>query len=68
MINELRDFSFQAVDSISTGRVLKAIIQMLFDVADWESLNEHILVLTKRRSQLKTVSTVTKYVCNSTEF
>ena len=59
---------FQAVDSISTGRVLKAIIQMLFDVADWESLNEHILVLTKRRSQLKTVSTVTKYVYNSTEF
>ncbi len=46
----------QANDSISTGRVMKAIVQLCFDTQEWDTLNEHILILTKRRNQLKTVS------------
>lgn len=46
----------QACDSMSTGRVLKAVVQLCFDAGDWEGLNEHIVLLSKRRSQLKTVS------------
>lgn len=45
----------QACDTISTGRVLKAVVQLCFDAEDWEGLNEHIVLLSKRRSQLKTV-------------
>ena len=40
---------------MSTGRVLKAIVQLCFDARDWEVLNDYIVLLTKRRSQLKTV-------------
>ncbi|XP_064405875.1 26S proteasome non-ATPase regulatory subunit 12-like [Halichondria panicea] len=43
-----------ANDSISTGRVMKAIVQLCFDTQEWDTLNEHILILTKRRNQLKT--------------
>ena len=43
----------QASDAPSTKRVLIAIVQMCFDTEDWESLNENIMVLTKRRGQLK---------------
>ena len=35
---------------------MKAIVQLCFDAEEWEMLNEHIVLLTKRRSQLKTVS------------
>ena len=45
----------QASDSPSTGKVLRAIVQMCFDLQEWELLNEHILLLTKKRGQLKTV-------------
>ena len=48
-------FDLQATDTLSTGRVLKAVVQLCFDAQDWEGLNEHIVLLTKRRSQLKTV-------------
>ena len=30
-------------------------MQMCFDLQEWELLNEHILLLTKKRGQLKTV-------------
>lgn len=45
----------QASDTISTGHVLKAVVQLCFDAQDWDGLNEHIILLSKRRSQLKTV-------------
>lgn len=45
----------QATDTISTGRVLKAVVQLCFDAEDWEGLNEYIVLLSKRRAQLKTV-------------
>ena len=46
----------QASDAQSTGKVLTAIVQMCFDLQEWELLNEHILLLTKKRGQLKTVA------------
>ncbi|CAG9857042.1 unnamed protein product [Phyllotreta striolata] len=40
-------------DMISTGRVLVAICQLCKEAKNWSALNEHIILLTKRRSQLK---------------
>ncbi|KAF7281513.1 hypothetical protein GWI33_004593 [Rhynchophorus ferrugineus] len=40
-------------DMISTGRVLVAICQICREAKNWNALNEHIIMLTKRRSQLK---------------
>lgn len=48
----------KASDAISTARVLKAVVQLCFDAQEWELLNDHIMLLTKRRSQLKTVSKI----------
>lgn len=39
----------------STSRVLVCIVQLCFKSKDWNALNEHIVILTKRRSQLKQV-------------
>lgn len=38
---------------VSTGRILVAIVQICFEAKNWTALNEHITMLTKRRSQLK---------------
>ncbi|XP_050539669.1 26S proteasome non-ATPase regulatory subunit 12 [Daktulosphaira vitifoliae] len=40
-------------DMVSTSRVLVAVVQMCFHGKQWSLLNEHIVMLTKRRSQLK---------------
>ncbi|XP_077294721.1 regulatory particle non-ATPase 5 [Arctopsyche grandis] len=40
-------------DMVSTSRVLVAIVQICFEAKDWVSLNDHIALLAKRRSQLK---------------
>ncbi len=45
-----------AEDITSTKMCCKAILEVLFDAGDWQQLNEHILLLAKRRSQLKQVS------------
>ncbi|XP_057376771.1 26S proteasome non-ATPase regulatory subunit 12-like [Daphnia carinata] len=47
-------------DAISTGRILEAIVQICFESKQWDLLNENIISLTKRRSQLK--ASVTKMV------
>lgn len=47
-------------DMISTGNVLVAICQICKEAKNWAALNEHIVLLTKRRSQLK--QAVTKMV------
>nr|SVE73510.1 EOG090X04UV [Daphnia atkinsoni] len=47
-------------DAISTGRILEAIVQLCFETKQWDLLNENIISLTKRRSQLK--AAVTKMV------
>ena len=49
-------FGSQANDGLSTARVMKAAVQLCFDTQEWELMMEHILIFTKRRSQLKTVS------------
>lgn len=49
-----------AADVYSTGRVLVAICQICKEAKNWAALNEHIVLLTKRRSQLK--QSVTKMV------
>ena len=45
---------------VSTSRVLVAIVQICFEAKNWGALNEHIVLLSKRRSQLK--QAVTKMV------
>lgn len=45
---------------VSTSRVLIAIVEICFEAKNWSALNEHIVLLSKRRSQLK--QAVTKMV------
>lgn len=47
-------------DMVSTGRVLVAIVQICREANNWPALNEHIVLLSKRRSQLK--QAITKMV------
>lgn len=49
-----------ACDAISTARVLVAIVKLCYQAKDLNALNEHIHLLSKRRSQLK--QAVTKMV------
>lgn len=44
----------------STSRILVAIVEICFEAKNWAALNEHIVLLSKRRSQLK--QAVTKMV------
>lgn len=47
-------------DMISTSRILIAIVEICLEAKNWAALNEHIVLLSKRRSQLK--QAVTKMV------
>lgn len=47
-------------DMVSTSRVLVAIVEICLEAKNWAALNEHIVLLSKRRSQLK--QAVTKMV------
>jgi len=49
-----------AADAVSTGRILVCIVELCYDKKDWDLLNENILTLSKKRSQLK--QSVTKMV------
>jgi len=49
-----------ASDAISTGRILVSIVKYCSSRNEWDLLNEHILTLSKRRSQLK--QSITKMV------
>lgn len=40
-------------DTHSTSRVLVTIVRLCFESGDWAALNEQVLGLTKRRSQMK---------------
>uniref|UniRef100_A0A673KV71 PSMD12/CSN4-like N-terminal domain-containing protein n=1 Tax=Sinocyclocheilus rhinocerous TaxID=307959 RepID=A0A673KV71_9TELE len=42
-----------ASDMVSTSRILVAIVQLCYEAKDWDALNENIMLLSKRRSQLK---------------
>ena len=45
-------------DTHSTGRVLVTIVQLCFNAQDWQQLNERIIDLVKKRSQLKQVNLI----------
>merc|ERR1711976_368499 len=47
-------------DAISTGRLLVAIVKQFYEAKKWDLLNENLVLLTKRRGQLK--QAVTKMV------
>nr|BAM18087.1 proteasome regulatory subunits rpn5 [Papilio xuthus] len=40
-------------DMASTARILVAIVQIWYEAKNWAALNDHIVLLSKRRSQLK---------------
>uniref|UniRef100_A0A8C6FXS7 26S proteasome non-ATPase regulatory subunit 12 n=1 Tax=Moschus moschiferus TaxID=68415 RepID=A0A8C6FXS7_MOSMO len=42
-----------ASDMVSTSRILVAIVKMCYEAKEWDLLNENIMLLSKRRSQLK---------------
>lgn len=42
-----------ASDGISTARILSKICQTYYDAKDWPKLKEHIVLLSKKRGQLK---------------
>ncbi|XP_077979874.1 26S proteasome non-ATPase regulatory subunit 12-like [Glandiceps talaboti] len=42
-----------AADAHSTGKILVAIVKLCYEQKDWNALNEHLMLLTKKRSQLK---------------
>lgn len=50
-----KQFSIKASDMVSTSRILVAVVQMCYAAKDWDALNENIMLLSKRRSQLKQV-------------
>ncbi len=50
----------KGADAISTGRILEAVVQICYGAQQWDLLNENIIALSKRRSQLK--AAVTKMV------
>ena len=47
-----------AEDVGGTRRAVTAVLEVLHGARDWKGLNDHILLLTKRRSQLKQVKSV----------
>ncbi|KAL8163546.1 UNVERIFIED_CONTAM: 26S proteasome non-ATPase regulatory subunit 12 [Gekko kuhli] len=44
-----------ASDMVSTSRILVAVVKMCYEAKDWDALNENIILLSKRRSQLKQI-------------
>ncbi|KAF2368443.1 Proteasome component (PCI) domain [Trinorchestia longiramus] len=53
-------------DAHSTSRVLVAIVEISFKAGKWDLLNENIVILTKKRSQIKMA--VTKMVQRCCEY
>jgi 26S proteasome regulatory subunit N5 len=55
-----------ASDAFATGKVAVAIVQILFECKDWEGLNSNIVLISKRRQQLKQVLVdMVQEVCES---
>ncbi|CAG5135237.1 unnamed protein product [Candidula unifasciata] len=49
-----------SADTHSTGRILVAIVRLCFESKNWDALNENIVLLTKKRGQIK--QAVTKMI------
>jgi len=43
----------QAGDAVSTGRILETIVELCYELKDYKALKENIILLSKRRGQLK---------------
>ena len=56
MLLSLEKQTRTAADTHSTSKLLVAIVRMCFEAKDFSALNENIVLLTKRRGQLKQVS------------
>lgn len=59
-------FLSQGADAHSTSRVLVAVVEICFESGEWNLLNETIVTLTKKRSQIKMA--VTKMVQKCCEY
>jgi len=53
MLMNLEKQTRQGADMHSTAKVLICIVQLCYEAKQWTLLNEHIVMLTKKRSQLK---------------
>merc|ERR1711936_1241794 len=53
MLMALEKQTRTGADMHSTAKVLVCIVQLCFEAKNWNVLNEHIVMLTKKRSQLK---------------
>ena len=45
----------QGSDAVSTSRILVAVVKLCFEAKKWDILNENVVLLTKKRGQLKQV-------------
>lgn len=55
-----------AADMHSTSKILVCIVELCFEARDWKAMQENIVMLTKRRGQLK--AAVTKMVQKAMEY
>merc|ERR1712223_469868 len=53
MLTGLEKQTRTGADMHSTAKVLVCIVQICYEAKNWTTLNEHIIMLTKKRSQLK---------------
>ena len=51
----------QANDSSSTSRLVVAIVTLCYNVNDWNMLGEYVILLSKRRGQIKQVGRFTRF-------
>ena len=49
-------YLFQSADTHSLSRVLETVVKLCFECKNWDALNENIVLLTKKRGQIKQVS------------
>jgi hypothetical protein len=64
LLNEEKQMRL-AADVPGTRKVVIEIIQLCYEAKAWKTLNEQILLLSKRRSQLKQVSPCCLFFCCS---
>ena len=53
MLMSLEKQTRTGADMHSTAKVLVCLVQICYEAKNWTALNEHIVMLTKKRSQLK---------------
>ncbi|XP_023228621.1 26S proteasome non-ATPase regulatory subunit 12-like [Centruroides sculpturatus] len=53
ILGDLEKLTRPGADTHSTSRVLVAIVQLCYKAKNWKTLNEYIVIMTKRRSQIK---------------